>query len=75
MTPLQYVLTYLAIAITAENKLFKAFHTLGEAVRKDFLMHYLSDVKLRTTIERSDLNGLSTTIWLPTIESFATSFR
>ena len=33
-----------------KNKLFKAFHALGSAVRTGFLMSYLNDVKLRTTI-------------------------
>ena len=34
-----------------KNKLFKAFHALGAAVRTGFLMQYVNDVKLRSTIQ------------------------
>lgn len=34
-----------------KNKLFKAFHALGAAVRTGFLMQYIHDVKLRSTIQ------------------------
>ncbi|EKU96852.1 transposase, TnpA family [Leptolyngbya sp. PCC 7375] len=34
-----------------KNKLFKAFHALGAAVRTGFLMQYINDVKLRSTIQ------------------------
>ncbi|MEM9949574.1 MAG: Tn3 family transposase [Cyanobacteria bacterium P01_D01_bin.36] len=33
-----------------KNKLYKAFHSLGAAVRTGFLMNYLDDTKLRSTI-------------------------
>lgn len=34
-----------------KNKLFKAFQALGAAVRTGFLMQYLNDVQLRSTIQ------------------------
>ena len=34
-----------------KNKLFKAFHALGAAVRTGFLMEYIHDIKLRSTIQ------------------------
>ena len=34
-----------------KNKLFKAFHALGTAVRTGFLMQYIHDIELRSTIQ------------------------
>ena len=34
-----------------KNKLFKAFHALGAAVRTGFLMEYIHDAKLRATVQ------------------------
>lgn len=34
-----------------KNKLFKAFHALGAAVRTGFLMQYINDSELRSTIQ------------------------
>ncbi len=34
-----------------KNKLFKAFHALGSAVRTGFLMEYIHDAKLRATVQ------------------------